>query len=105
MDWRRLLDAALAVWPEERYFTVAVFARYVVEDPGDGERYRLAVRDAYGHRVPISPGRRYYGWRGETLNRSQLEQYGHLIVPDVLETFGGRRPVHAVSVRPVDPTR
>ena len=84
---------------------MAVFARYVVEDPGDGERYPQAVRDAYGHRISIAPGRHYYGWRGETLSRSQLEQYADLIVPDVLKTFGGQRPVHAVSVRPVDPTR
>ena len=45
------------------------------------------------------------GWRGETMSRLQLEEHAALIVPDVLATFGGRRPVHAVSVRPTDPTR
>ncbi len=84
---------------------MAVFARYAIEDPGDGERYPRAVEDAYGHAVPIAAGRHYWGWRGETMSRLQLEEHAALIVPDVLATFGGRRPVHAVSVRPTDPTR
>ena len=84
---------------------MAVYARFAIEDPGDGERYPRALRDAYGHRVSIAPGRHYWGWRGETMSRRQLEDFAPLIVPGNLETYGGRRPVHALSVRPVDPTR
>ena len=84
---------------------MSVFARYAIEDPGDGERYPLSLEQAYGHRVSITPGRHYWGWRGETMSRQQLERFAPRIVPGVLETYGGRRAVHAVSVRPTDPTR
>ena len=81
---------------------VAVYARYAIEDPGDGERYPRAVRDAYGRRVSIVPGRRYWGWRGESMHRRQLEDFPDAIVPDILSTFGGARPVHCITVRPVE---
>lgn len=95
-----LLGASLSVWPHERYFVVSVFARYAIEDSGDGERYPASLRQAYGHDVPISSGRHYYGWRGESMSRRQLEEFPHLIVPGILEAFQGRRPVRCVSVRP-----
>lgn len=101
-QWEALFAAALRVWPDQRYVVVAVFARWRIEDPGDGERYPRAVRDVYGHRVPIVRGRRYWGWRGMTMHRRQLEEFPRLLVPDILQSFDGIRPVHCVTVRPVE---
>ena len=84
---------------------MSVYARYRVTDPESPTGSGQLVGKAYGHRLRPVQGRHYWGWRGETMSRQQLERFAPLIVPGVLETYGGRRPVRAVSVRPTDPTR
>lgn len=99
----RALRAALEVWPTERWFEVYVFARYKVGEPGDGAWGSGSVRvlsEPYGRPLGVRFGRRYWGWRGVTLSRANLQRFAPLVVPDVLSTFSGTRPVHAVSVRP-----
>ena len=99
-ELRSLWGAALQVWPRERIFTIALYARYVIEDPGDGERYPRALVDAYGHAVPIAPGRAYYGWRSVTINRSQLERFPDGLADAVLNIFQGKRPIRCATVGP-----
>lgn len=102
----RVWRSAPAVWPAERWFAVAVFARYKVGDPGDSAWGSGSVRvlgQSYGRPVGVSFGRRYWGWRGYTINAAQLVRFADRIAPDVLSTYQGTRPIHAVSVRPTRP--
>ena len=99
----RIWRAAPEVWPGERWFAVAVFARYKVGDPGDsswGSGSVKVLSEPYGRSVGVSFGRRYWGWRGYTLSAAQLDRFADMIAPDILSTYGGTRPIHAVSVRP-----
>lgn len=99
----RIWRAAPEVWPGERWFAVAVFARYKVGDPGDsawGSGSVKVLSEPYGRSVGVNFGRRYWGWRGYTISAAQLDRFADRIAPDILSTYGGIRPIHAVSVRP-----
>lgn len=61
-----------------------------------------ALVAAYGRPMPPPvPGRYYWGWRTVTVVRRELEDYAPLQAQTVLDIFGGRRPIHAASVKPV----
>ena len=84
---------------------VAVFARYRVTDPDSPTGSGQLVGQSYGRPLRPVRGRLYWGWRAESMSRRQLEEFGSMIVPGLLETYGGVRPVRAVAIRPTDPTR
>ena len=110
----RIWRAAPEVWPGERWFVVAIYARYTVGEPGDkfwGSGSIKVLGQSYGRPVGVNFGRRYWGWRGVTVNRRQLVEFPYQIAfgdpskpPEerqgILQSYGGIRPIHAVSVRP-----
>ena len=82
---------------------VTVYARYRVGEPGDkfwGSGSLKVLSQSYARMIHPDFGRRYWGWRGYTTSRRELARMAPEIASDILETYRGARPIHAVSVRP-----
>lgn len=97
---RAVLREGLRSWPNQRRFTVSVYARFPVWDPTETSGSRRGIRQNYGRPLPVRYGQRYFQWRSRIFEASVLVRYPGKVVPFLLEYYGGTGPVRAVSVRP-----